>query len=79
LRARRRTVEGVVLTRTAPDIWAANGWSFRKAEGETFQGRQEWWAYDRKNTFTVHTSLRGCVRAMLRAAKCAIAKAEGRW
>lgn len=68
-KTRTRTVLGVVLTRTGPDTWSADGWTFQLAEGQTLLGRQEWWAYGPADRFTVQTSLRGCVQEMKRESK----------
>lgn len=39
-----RTVAGVELTRESPDTWAWGEWIFRKMEGQSLSGRQEWQA-----------------------------------
>ena len=69
-KTRTRTVLGVVLTRTGPDTWSAEGgWSFQRAEGQGMDGRQEWWCYGPGDSFTCHHSLRSCVQEMKRETK----------
>jgi hypothetical protein len=54
-----RTVLGVRLYRSASDVWTADGWSFRAAEGE-----REWWASSPSGQTHVAFSLAGAVRIM---------------